>query len=452
MPKSLDGIKKLKSEDLQKSRQIILDFIGEKKAGGKVGDESLAPIRGGGAKKLDGITINKSKIKENAKSIQQDRAEKEEQAAREDWQKRIKAEEEKKEQERLDKIKKEEERLKIKEALTKQEAERKKIIEQEKQYKEQQDQEKERRRQAEQDKIKAEKLKIAEEKKLLKEALLIERRAEKEKRKLARAKKIKKYRKNIKIKLSAFLNLSRIFCKRTAAVLAYLLVLLLAFYIALSFIIIGFKIDNKLTRKIADYITIPALITNYGIVDYYDYQDKLAAAARQNYQTVSAADAAVKIKQQACQWAINNLIYQKLVAKYRLELAASASGNKYNLAKQVILDDEINQVSLARVQKIEDLLKASKDFSEVKKFGDGFGERVYLKRNLAESKFSQAINSLPIGQISSKIVTASGFYIIEKYSESGDVIAVKYIFVKAKTLDDYLTEKQNNLKVFSLVD
>ncbi|MFH1773125.1 MAG: hypothetical protein ABH818_02085 [Patescibacteria group bacterium] len=128
------------------------------------------------------------------------------------------------------------------------------------------------------------------------------------------------------------------------------------------------------------------------------------------------------------------------------------NNNLSDLEKKVIADEEINQSGLARIRKIDNLLKQGKSFEEVKKYSDDFGSKLYIESDLAKEKFGKLINDLPFEQVSDILIIDSGYYIIKKYTQANGLIYIAYIFIKAKTLDDYINNQLNNLKFINLAD
>jgi hypothetical protein len=66
--------------------------------------------------------------------------------------------------------------------------------------------------------------------------------------------------------------------------------LFMIFYLTFALILINFNLDNKLTRKISSYLPVPAIISNIGIIEYYDYRDVL----KQGIDNLSAKQELIK--------------------------------------------------------------------------------------------------------------------------------------------------------------
>jgi hypothetical protein len=213
-------------------------------------------------------------------------------------------------------------------------------------------------------------------------------------------------------------------------------IFLIITYAALIVVAIKGNLDNKPMRFVAHYIIIPALITKNGVVEYYDYLDV------KNRLTVSGDSAKTTVIKEI----ILNDLYRKL------KISTGKSVDEVN--RLVIADEDINQEALDRIRKINSMLKSGDDFISVgAKYGDELVGSVNLNSsNIAQYSFSELPKDLQPGTLSEIINGTNGYFILKGVSTSTEALNVSSIFIKAKNLNDYLTEIAKNYKAISFVD
>lgn len=515
---SVDGIKKLKPEEIKKSRQIVLDYISEKE-----NEISKAPIEKTiGRKMVDGLMslkklkkheqensvekqkeINEinmrkeeairkkmeesAKAKEEQKIIEEKKSQEirkneleREKNARIEEEKRKKTEEEERKKMEKEKIKQEqikrkekekEEKRRIEEQERKryEQAERKRIIEEEKAKAEKIkiEEEREKAKRLENEKKKLEKIKQGIEKKKEKERLKQERAVlseeRKRKNKIKRAKMIKKFKKGF---AKFRLNVLNFFRHHIAITFILCAVLLLLIYV--GFLAVILRTDSKYAGTIAKFMHAPAVITTKGIISYEHLSSYLNMA--QEYPTIDPAQSRKTIGKIL----LSEIVLHKLSDKYGvrfnqidfydrfknniIEINNRPELNSFipqdlreKLNKNIIVDGDINALGLAKVRHIEKVLKTKTDLSEVKNLADEFSSS-YINLSVAKIKFGEDIGSLKIGEISSLKINDNGYYFVQKFGVSGNLVGLNYIFIKAVSLDDYLESELGKLKSFSLIN
>ncbi len=118
-----------------------------------------------------------------------------------------------------------------------------------------------------------------------------------------------------------------------------------------------------------------------------------------------------------------------------------------------------NYAVLVKVSKIQQMMESKANFYQIAKSqGDEFGVGKYYTYNEATVKFGQNIGNLKAGQIS--IISAkgglafgqehanSGYYLVQCYGRKENLIGLKYIFIKSRSLDDYVREMAAGLRVW----
>lgn len=441
MIKNLDGIKKLTPDELKKSREIVLNFIGEKdeesnfeikNAVDSINRISFDKIEqqdivANEIKKVDGITkVEKSRLKDDVNIINQEAQKLVEEKK---YQQQLEEKQEMQKQAEYEKIKFQEEKAKKdKESEYKHKKEEEEKKEQEKRKK---------IKQLENKKI------LLENKEILKEALKQQKQLKKQAQRINFKKRINQFKKNLKHKSLLFLRFLRTRFKKILVGLIMLFLLLIIFYIIFCEIVLGFGIDNKLVRQVGKYLFVPALISDEGFVDYFSYKDEFV-------NKINIWGDSINIRAIVKDELLKNLLCKNLAKKYGI--IPIGENWMFELEKKVIIDKEINQNNLARITKINSLVKEGKSFFEVKKYGDEFELEINMEDNLAQEKFGRLIKFLSIGQVSDILVGDRGYYLVKKNAQSDNLINITYIFIKAETLDNYINNEFANLKAISLID
>jgi len=463
--KNLDGIKKLKGEDFKKSRKIVLDVIGEKdklnQGEAKAGARAVRPKQAAHAsRRIDGLSTISKKVEPKIKkkpSKEEAGIIKSSQINRIDF--FIKQNKKKRQQkESISSISRRKEKATM-----------------------QKDKEKERE--------KAVIVKRGEEVKK-------QEQAQKEKRKIEKKKSYKDIINSIKDKTGKCFNqiirFIKFFKKISARTILILVAVVVLSYFGFSISIINFSIDNNFTRIITKYLPVPALITEIGIIKYYDYKDAKSHAENylSNHSSLPLEEEIVKESRESL---VKEAIVKRLARKYNIEITESEieqaykkvveqlpsqdserelMGIYYNLGRDRyservikpqlikekivssdIFNQEINKIALSRIKKIEQTLIRGKDFDQTaQKYGDEYSEGKYYTDDEIISQFGQLKPGLINGQASDIIITPAGYYLVYRYDKKENLLGLKYVFIRTITLDDYLDKEAKKIKVWSLVD
>jgi len=236
-----------------------------------------------------------------------------------------------------------------------------------------------------------------------------------------------------------FKNLEISLNSATRKALAYF-----AFFIAVAFCcylffiltIIKFKPDNAALRYVARYIMIPAIITEDGIIEFYQYQDEI----KKINLAGSEADKMIVAK----------LIIISLYERLNLPFGKSLA----DLSKSIAYDEEINKAPLERVRKIRELINSQKDFDTVaSKYGDEQGRKVFSNdKNDDSDNFKEDLKSLKLGEVSEVIYRPDGYYIFKCLGINDNNKEFSYVIIRPKTLQKYLEETLKNYSYSSLVN
>lgn len=444
-------------------------------------------------KESTGKKIKAKRVEENKK---REEIKKQEELRKKEEEERKMAEEKRHQLERIkaEKQKKKAEEAKVKELMKKLDEEKTKKEETEKLQQLQKEKEiRERAYRAEirrKEKIRKEEERLEEARErgeeLLKLQRLEERRKEedrkkrlKEERKLDRAKRINLFKKRFKEIFFSFIEkLNKPFIE-ASKILKYTLpiifVSLIIGYFFLLLILSSYGVSYNFSKKISNLIFLPVFITKIGAIEFYEYQD-VVNILKQSCGENCPKDENI-IKSRAKEILINNLIIRNLAIAYNIDFLNNEIEDEYNkisktgvnkevfikyfikpkvlkekIMYQMAYDKKINEYSLMRIEKIYNLFNKGKNFDELKNLSDGSANISYINNDQIIAKFGQSLDNLKIGEISNVIIRQEGYYLVQKYSEDNGAIDIKYIFVKAKSIDDYINEKLKEIKVLSFID
>jgi len=480
--KSLDGIKKLSKDEIKKARRILLDYIGEDSS--PKPSETKAKSKKEKSKSMDGIlggiNFKKREKREKREKEKKLNTKKEREALKKELGFTDKKDDKKQEKTKSDelggaflrmaekserKVEREnarkiarvkelelEKASKIEEEKSlqlKREEEKKKkdVLEEEKRKREEEKKtarikeelEKEKKHLA---KVKKEEAEKRKREKIEKELAL---KKEKERNKKERKKKIKKRIKLYKHRAhKKILNIySELKEKKSKIILSILLLFMISLLIYLSFVffLIKFNPDNKLTRMIANYLPVPALISPAGVLQYYDYVDKKNIFINElNIQEGPLLNKAFAI----------DIVVNSLARKFGID--RKENNFQEQLELNLMHDIDANSVGIKRIQKIKDLIDSGENFVQVSsKYGDRVDKIDFPSEEKAVEKFGNKLSGLKIDEISDVVVNNDGYYIFKRYKKNNS-FSLSYVYISSVDLDYYLDELVSELKVWSLVD
>ncbi len=396
MPKNLDGIKKLSFDEVKKYRKIVLNFIGGKEAaGGKITRNTNQTASA--SKKVDGIKISQAgtlKL-DNQKKFDHNKSEKMQQTN---------------------------ESGRLREAVRRQAEERQRIKDEEKQYLLKKEQAEKERQEAE-ERLRQEELKKKE----------IARQIAEEERKIKRQKALKKFKKELGLKINEiFLKIRR----NLGYLVIYIITFLAIFYIVFCLIILRFNFNSDIIKAAVNYLPVPAVITNRGIIYYNDFSNiKDRKFTNLNYKGE---------KDNLIKW----VVLRNLEKKFSLTQEATEA----EIAVKFVMSEEFNQVGIFRIKKIKDLLIKGGELEYLSKYADDYNNGAYYTPDKLAEKFGSSAKNLAVGQISEVLPLADGYYIIQRISDKDGETGVKFIFIGARTLEQYLKDQLVGSKVFILAN
>jgi hypothetical protein len=285
--------------------------------------------------------------------------------------------------------------------------------------------------------------------KIKQEHLARQRIAKKKLKREQRKKKINEFKiKALNFLVKLFSSLSY-FRRKLFSIVLILLIMFILFYSIFIILILKLDLETNLTRMISKYFPIPALFTKVGIIEYYVYKDFKNSMSK-NY--TNQDELALAVKKSIAE----RIILKDLIERYNLEIndfTILDQETKKQISNKIIYDSKINQVAMNRISKIKQMLHSNESFVQTaNKYGDGQGQVNIYEDNEDLYSYSQEVKDLAVNEISDIIITPEGYYIFRCYDRTDKFIALSYVFIKSKGLDDYIKEAAMNLKMWSLVN
>lgn len=418
MAKNLDGIKKLNREEIKKNRKMVLGYVGGKDLLSSEERRSAGPAFFA-SNNVDGIRLNKiSGLKLKVKNVpekpapseddQASKREKNERSKKAEKELAEKAELQAKEMAEAEATRRRQEKARLEEKLR----EGKRIVEEKKRL---------------------EKIKRTEEIKRIKQEIKSAKMAAAAKRKIKRRKAIKSLKKKLNDKLGGFFSAVE---KNIIYGTLYLVTFLIISYVVFCLLALRLKAGNGFIGEMTRILPVPAAVTGRGIINYYDF----LVLKNNDYGRLSLAEK----KNILAEW----IILKNLREKYGLPVDSSGEA----LAAAFAGDGDFNQTGLSRIKKIGELLKNADDLEQLSKYADEYSDVVYYDSASAAKKFGPAVLNLSANQTGGIIFRDNGYYIAQVVADKNGQLGVKYLFVGAKTLNQYVKEESAKIKIFILAN
>lgn len=211
-------------------------------------------------------------------------------------------------------------------------------------------------------------------------------------------------------------------------------------YLCFVLVVLNFKVDNPVFRKINYWFPVPAVFSVEGIINYYEYKDSLARNA------VSEDD------EKKYDIFLNRIVLNRLLAEYGISKEQMNNQDFWqNLGKRVIADPAYNNEGLSRIRRIKQVVN-EENFQQI---GDKFGdERMEFSMTIDEASqlFGQDIASLGLGDISEIVHTDAGYSVFRVIFKSDRYIDLSRITVFADDIRDILHKKKQEVKIWTLVN
>lgn len=228
-------------------------------------------------------------------------------------------------------------------------------------------------------------------------------------------------------------------------------------YVMFCLSLYTFSIDNSVARLIARYLPVPAIITDFGTINFYDYLDAKDTAFKQVARTRTAEASGQLAGEMARQELVRNRIVLDLAQGYAL--IGQGDVAKFNfktieekLKLAVVKDVKYNRFAISKVEKIKKELTAGKDFDETLSSLDLVANVEYFTSETMKKRFGKQSSGLIEQGKPEIIITPSGYYVVKNDGNLQGLIGLKYVFIKAVTLDEVLMKELRLAKVIILVN
>ena len=242
-------------------------------------------------------------------------------------------------------------------------------------------------------------------------------------------------------KAAAALNfLGRITFKFLSAVTVVVIV-----YFVFCLSLYTFSFDNGVSRLITGIFPVPAFITQYGAVNYYDYLDaKIAVINEQKDSDRALGEVLASIE--AREKLIKRQILTGLAKNYGLSTgsldspdAELALNNK--LALLIVSDPSVNKDNLRKLRAIKSTLLGGADFTlAAASFGLQAKTEYFTSESIKE-KFGRKALELAASSTIETTSVKQGYYIFQFYQQQDGLTGFRFIFVPATTLEMIVADK-----------
>ena len=277
------------------------------------------------------------------------------------------------------------------------------------------------------------------------------RRAKKEKLagKLRRQKRIAAMKKNIFAFFAGLGKRITVSAKKASYMFAVIALAGIFAYALWLVFVLRADFDNRAVRVMAARVPTPAVITRYGIMDYKVYRE---------FADKAAADVNGEARSEYLRSMIARyVILDNLVKKYGLPPITPGKENEKELTERlsrlIVYDDTVNQVPISRIRKIKQLIDKNGDFVRTANtYGDEQGQININAGNSASIAYADEISGLNIGEVSGIVYAPEGYYIFKCYEKKEDNSGLSYVFIRAKTLDQYINAAALKMKMWYLAD
>jgi len=401
---NIDGIQRLSREEVESRRKIVLGMIGEDIENNKTNSFVMDSVKKPSAKTVvlalplpltTPAMLGKQQQEEVVKFLPKDEKQAEEYDAR---------------QMLLPKQqlnRKEREDQEIREKVTRMKEERQRKIENEK-------------------RVLSEKAELErrEKERIAAEAIREEglKRAQEERQRLQamRRKKILEFLQSLKLQLEEVILL----------IMVSFFVFLAIYFVFISSVLF-FKLNGGVVRFIERLFIVPAIVINGKVIDYKSFLD-----LQENQVD----------KKETMRKIISSVVEKDLLQKHNV-------GSVADLENISVWDYEINRVPVSRIRNIKKKIDVGGDFIEVaKKYGEDLKKTDISAADMNLLEYGDKLKVLNLGDRTDIITLKDGYYIFMCSEKYNDKISVSYVYVKAKTAQEYINQAVEETSYLSFVE
>lgn len=234
-------------------------------------------------------------------------------------------------------------------------------------------------------------------------------------------------------------------CKQMLALSVLVFVIGIFLYSVFLFTVLRFELDSPGLRSISRFLPVPALISEDGIIPYFDYVDAKTELAQTTPAPVSEKQVRIFL--------IEDIIINKLMDDYGLSIIAGESriAAKERLAAVLAFDHNINFAPWSRISRIQTLLDNNNFAAIADQYGDDRGQLTLDREETGQNEYYSDLFGLAVGENSRIITAPEGYYIYRCYDKDSRRTYLSYLFIAAVGLDEYLAKEVNDYKLWSLV-
>ena len=218
------------------------------------------------------------------------------------------------------------------------------------------------------------------------------------------------------------------------------LIFVMSFYLAYLMLVYNFPPKNLLFEQISSQLPAPAIVSNYGLVDFYDYQQIKTSAENFGNQEDSSF--------LVLKWQIVN----SLAEKYDVDQGLDQDLLVEVLKRKIIRDSSMNYYGSRMYLAIK---QAQRQGDGLQKISEKTGltiHRASYAKKIAAKHFGDLIYGLRLNAISPVIINDKGVYVLSILANNATSVDFDYLFVPARTLEQMIDEKLAESWVVSLVD
>jgi hypothetical protein len=214
----------------------------------------------------------------------------------------------------------------------------------------------------------------------------------------------------------------------------------LGFYLGYLLLVYSFAPKGPLFEQVAGRLPAPALVSNYGLVDFYSYQQIKSIAAS------SESDNNPNLM--VLKWQIIN----SLAERYGVDRDLDQDLLLEVLKRKVVGDSSMNYYGARKFIELKQALRRGETIEKVaESTGLAIHRSTYTKK-LAAEQFGDLVYGLQANSLSPVIVNDQGIYLLSVLSNSDTKMEFNYLFVPARTLGQLIQEKMADAWIVSLVD
>ena len=218
-------------------------------------------------------------------------------------------------------------------------------------------------------------------------------------------------------------------------ILISIAVVIILLYSVYALLVLKFNYFQNTNSWIFYLIPVPAAISNVSCLEYKDYL--LILKYLEAHEKSTKQDIKEKI--------VEEISLKALAKSYSLPFNVNNQKLKEEIKSRIMLEGDVNLIAYSRINKIYQLINEGEDFDLIgEKYGDEFG---YINDEEDYNRIQEAMSNYKSGQIS-EIITSNEGYSIYKQENNN----IKYIYVDAINLEEYISNFSSRTKVWILVD